>query len=84
MSGAAASVSKALAGLLVGLGVAVLARTVHDFGFDEGLKLGFVLGPGLIVAGLIRLRLQRMLETPPVDKDPDARPEGGANRGDPS
>ncbi len=65
---ALAHLSTAMAGLLVGLGVAVFARAVVEAGFDQ-LVLGHVVGPGLVAAGLVRLRLQRML---------DARPgEGG-------
>lgn len=53
--------STAMAGLLVGLGVAVFARAVVEVGFSE-LVLGHVVGPGLVAAGLVRLRLQRMLD----------------------
>jgi hypothetical protein len=53
--------SSAMAGLLVGLGVAVFARAVVEVGFSE-LVLGHVVGPGLVAAGLVRLRLQRMLD----------------------
>jgi hypothetical protein len=55
-----------LSGLLVGLGVAVLARTVSEVGFDR-FVLGYVIGPGLILTGLIRMRLQRMLERGEAD-----------------
>jgi hypothetical protein len=55
-----------LSGLLVGLGVAVLARTVAEVGFDR-FVLGYVVGPGLILTGLIRMRLQRMLERGEAD-----------------
>lgn len=50
----------ALAGLLVGLGVAVFARAVAEVGFDR-FVLGHIVGPGLVLAGLLRMRLQRML-----------------------
>ena len=63
----------AMAGLLVGLGVAVFARAVYEAGFDH-LVLGHVVGPGLVAAGLVRIRLQRMLDagrgaTPPPHPD---------------
>lgn len=51
----------AMAGLLVGLGVAITARTFASVGVDE-FVLGHVIGPGLVVVGLLRLRLQRALE----------------------
>ena len=60
---ALAHMSTALAGLLVGLGVAVFARAVVEVGFGE-LVLGHIVGPGLVAAGLVRLRLQRMLDGP--------------------
>lgn len=63
----------AMAGLLVGLGVAILARTVAEVGFDE-FVLGYVVGPGLILVGLLRLRLQRALMAEPRD-------EGGGDGG---
>lgn len=52
-----------LAGLLVGLGVAIFARTVSEVGFGH-LALGHVVGPGLVAAGLARIKLQRMLQDP--------------------
>jgi hypothetical protein len=58
---ALAHLSTAMAGLLVGLGIAVFARAVREVGFDH-LVLGHVVGPGLVAAGLIRIRLQRMLD----------------------
>lgn len=64
--------STAMAGLLVGLGVAVFARAIVEVGFSE-LVLGHVVGPGLVAAGLVRLRLQRML-------DGSAGPPGPAPR----
>lgn len=51
----------ALAGMLVGLGVAVLAKAVYLVGFNQ-LTLEHILGPGLIAVGLLRLRLQRVLD----------------------
>ena len=51
----------AMAGILVGLGVAVFAKAVSTVGFDH-LVLGHVVGPGLVLVGLLRLRLQRMLD----------------------
>lgn len=50
-----------LAGLLVGLGIAVFAKTMREVGTDH-FALGYVVGPGLIAAGLARIKLQRMLE----------------------
>ncbi|MCW2920713.1 MAG: hypothetical protein JWL76_587 [Thermoleophilia bacterium] len=58
-----AQLSTVMAGLLVGLGVAVFARAVREVGFDH-LVLGHIVGPGLVAAGLIRIRLQRMLDGP--------------------
>jgi hypothetical protein len=53
--------TSAMSGLLVGLGVAVFARAVMEVGFSH-LVLGHVVGPGLVAAGLVRMRLQRMLD----------------------
>lgn len=53
--------SVALAGMLVGLGVAVFAKAVYLVGFDR-LTVEHVLGPGMVVVGLLRLRLQRVLD----------------------
>lgn len=50
-----------MAGLLVGLGVAVFARAVQEAGFDH-LVLGHIVGPGLVAAGIARIKLQRALE----------------------
>lgn len=58
---ALAKLTLAMSGLLVGLGVAVFARAVVEVGFDH-LVLGHVVGPGLVAAGLVRMRLQRMLD----------------------
>jgi hypothetical protein len=66
----------AMAGLLVGLGVAILARTIAEVGVDE-LAFGHVVGPGLILVGLLRLRLQRALER----GNDDPREEGGGDGG---
>lgn len=57
---ALARMTTTLSGLLVGLGVAVFARAVMEAGFSE-LVLGHIVGPGLVAAGLVRMRLQRML-----------------------
>jgi hypothetical protein len=62
-----------MAGLLVGLGVAILARTVAQVGLDE-FVVGYVVGPGLILVGLLRLRLQRALTGDPGE-------EGGGDGG---
>ena len=67
MSGIA-RLTSALSGLLVGLGIAVFARAVVEVGFSQ-LVLGHVVGPGLVAAGLARIRLQRMLD--------DRPPKGG-------
>lgn len=67
----------AMAGILVGLGVAVFAKAVATVGFDR-LVLGHIVGPGLVAAGLMRIRLQRMMATPPTGED-DAT--GGAPDG---
>ena len=64
----------AMAGLLVGLGIAVFARAVYEVGFSE-LVLGHIVGPGLVAAGLARIKLQRMLnDDGPVEPDD----QGGA------
>ncbi len=68
-----ARMGAAMAGLLVGLGIAVFARAVIEVGFSQ-LVLGHIVGPGLVAAGLVRLRLQRMLES--RDATPDERGEG--------
>ena len=52
-----------LAGLLVGLGVAVFARTIDEVGVSR-LAVGHILGPGLVLAGIARIKLQRMLDRP--------------------
>jgi hypothetical protein len=59
-----ARMGMAMAGLLVGLGVAVFAKAVHTVGFDH-LVLGHIVGPGLVAAGLARIKLQRALEGSP-------------------
>ncbi len=51
----------ALAGLLVGLGVAVFLRGAYESGF-RSFDVRLVVGPGLVAAGLVRMRLQRMLD----------------------
>ena len=71
MMRAMARMGSLLSGLLVGLGVAVLARTVAEVGLDR-FVLGYVVGPGLILTGLVRMRLQRMLERGEVEDDGDA------------
>ncbi|MCW2950483.1 MAG: hypothetical protein JWN41_1496 [Thermoleophilia bacterium] len=58
----------ALSGILVGLGVAVLARTVHDVGFHR-FVLGHIVGPGLILTGLMRMKLQRHLTRDSEEND---------------
>lgn len=69
-----ARLTMAMAGLLVGLGVAVFARAVLEAGFDR-LVLGHVVGPGLVAAGLVRIRLQRMLDSGP--RMPPPHPDNG-------
>ena len=59
--GATRGASIALAGMLVGLGVAVFAKAVYLVGFDR-LTLEHILGPGMVAVGLLRLRLQRVLD----------------------
>lgn len=56
-----ARLGSALSGLLVGLGVAITAKTVQLNGFD-GFVLGYAIGPGLVLTGLMRMKLQRALE----------------------
>jgi hypothetical protein len=56
-----AGMGMAMAGLLVGLGVAVFAKAVAVAGFDH-LVLGHIVGPGLVAAGLARIKLQRALD----------------------
>lgn len=65
-----------MAGLLVGLGVAVFAKAVDQAGFDR-LVLGHIVGPGLVIAGLLRIRLQRMLAGPKAAP----RPKNGGDIG---
>lgn len=50
-----------MAVVLVGLGAAVLVRTFAEVGVER-LALGHVVGPGLVLAGVARLRLQAMLD----------------------
>ena len=56
-----ARMGSALSGLLVGLGVAITAKTVQLNGFD-GFVLGYAIGPGLVLTGLMRMKLQKALE----------------------
>jgi len=56
-----ANMGRILAGLLVGLGAAVFAKTLGEVGVSH-LALGHIVGPGLILTGVARLRLQRMLD----------------------
>ena len=58
--GPLARMGAAMAGLLVGLGIAITAKTFATVGVDH-LALGHIVGPGLVAAGLLRLRLQRAL-----------------------
>jgi hypothetical protein len=53
--------SVALAGLLVGLGIAMFAKAVYQVGFRE-LTVEHMLGPGLVLVGLLRIRMQRMID----------------------
>ncbi|MCW2961636.1 MAG: hypothetical protein JWM25_1204 [Thermoleophilia bacterium] len=63
------NMGRVLAGLLIGIGVAITAKTVSVAGGE--FAVGYVYGPGLIAAGIVRLRLQRMLD------GHDDRPAGG-------
>lgn len=78
--------SIALAGMLVGLGVAVFAKAVYLVGFDR-LTLEHILGPGMVAIGLLRLRLQRVLDARDprgdIDGASEADSSGGAD-GDPT
>lgn len=49
-----------LAGLLVGLGVAIFAKAVIKVGFSQ-LTLEHIMGPSLILVGLLRLRLEHIM-----------------------
>lgn len=69
---ALARMGAAMAGLLVGLGVAITAKTFLEVGVDR-LVLGHIVGPGLVAAGLLRLRLQRALAGEPPDRGDDGR-----------
>ena len=68
---ALSSMGAAMAGLLVGLGVAILARTVQEVGF-HGFVVGYIVGPGLILVGLLRLgfRVQLVLSHSPSPSRP--------------
>lgn len=89
------AMTRALAGLLVGLGVAVFAKTVSQYGLSHGLKIGYIMGPGLVLAGLVRLKMQHMMDggarrakRPHGGVDivevPRHRPKGGEDDGDAS
>ena len=68
---AMARMSFVMSGILVGLGVAITAKTFATVGVEK-LVLGHVVGPGMVLAGLARLRLRRMFEDrPPTDEDRD-------------
>ncbi|MBC7459877.1 MAG: hypothetical protein H7287_00805 [Thermoleophilia bacterium] len=60
----------ALSGLLVGLGVAITAKTVQLNGFD-GFVIGYAIGPGLVLTGLMRMKLQKALERRQEGEDGD-------------
>ena len=53
--------SVAMAGLLVGLGIALFAKAVVKVGFSE-LTVEHMLGPGMVLVGLLRLRMQKMID----------------------
>jgi hypothetical protein len=48
--------ARLLSAMLVGLGVAVFVRTALADGFS-GLRLGYLAGPALVVAGIARMKL---------------------------
>lgn len=56
MRGVADNLARVLSTMLIGLGIAVFARTAMEDHFS-GLRLGYVVGPALVAAGLARLRL---------------------------
>jgi hypothetical protein len=62
----------AMAGLLVGLGIAVTAKAFATVGVDH-LVLGHIVGPGLVLAGLLRMRLQRAMSRPNSPGGDDGR-----------
>lgn len=66
----------ALAGVLVGLGVAIFAKAIVLVGFGE-LTLEHLLGPGLVLVGLLRLRMQRMLDGGPAERRAGNEPAEG-------
>jgi len=74
----------ALSGLLVGMGVAITAKTVSLLGFDN-FGLGYVIGPGLVLAGLFRIMLQRRLMANRADDAAPGSPDAkGGNHGNAS
>lgn len=80
MNQARRGMGMALAGLLVGIGVAVFAKAVMRVGFDQ-LTLEHILGPGMVLVGLLRLRLQRVLDARPA---PGGSVEDRGDDGDPT
>lgn len=60
MKGGRNAAGVGLAGLLVGLGVAIFAKAVWKVGF-ETLTLEHMMGPGLVLVGLLRLKMARMM-----------------------
>lgn len=71
-----ARMAMAMAGLLIGLGIAIFVKAVSTVGFDE-LVLGHIVGPGLVAAGIARIKLQRTLDGHPHDHDAGGE-DGGA------
>jgi hypothetical protein len=65
-----AALGTALSGILVGLGIAIVAKTVHQVGLHR-FVLGDVVGPGLVLVGLLRWKLQRALERGQEGEDGD-------------
>ena len=72
--------SVALAGVLVGLGVAMFAKAVYQVGFSE-LTVEHMLGPGLVLVGLLRIRMQRMIDAG-YKRSGGTPPEEGGDDGD--
>lgn len=59
--GALSRAGMLLALMLIGIGIAVTVKTLAQVGVDR-FVLGHVVGPGLVAAGVVRIRLQRMLD----------------------
>jgi len=68
-----AALATALSGLLVGLGIAITAKTVSLLGFDD-FGIGYVIGPGLVLVGVLRMRLQKRLTAGDDGEGSDGNP----------